>query len=46
MENLKYPGACGFSIIYNDKLYVMSGYSGSATRTKKVEVFDETTNKW
>lgn len=43
---LNYPRACGFCIIYNDKLYIMGGYSGNAGRTKNVEVYNEATNSW
>lgn len=44
--DMMHPRACGFHIIYNDKLYVMGGYSGNSKRPKIVEIYNENLNRW
>eukprot|EP00331_Platyophrya_macrostoma_P019049 CAMPEP_0176466852 /NCGR_PEP_ID=MMETSP0127-20121128/38137_1 /TAXON_ID=938130 /ORGANISM="Platyophrya macrostoma, Strain WH" /LENGTH=109 /DNA_ID=CAMNT_0017860095 /DNA_START=335 /DNA_END=660 /DNA_ORIENTATION=- len=33
-------------MIYNDRLYVLGGFSGNSKRPRHVEVYNEETNSW
>lgn len=44
--DLNHPRACGFAMIYNDRLYVAGGYAGTSRRPKYFEVYNEETNRW